>query len=130
MLQPLPDALFNKWRRASSYYWPNGERLDIQDEVYDSDRGSNGERLNTQDDRSDVGGGDWDDDESDTGSSTEQIPLTSSQCYDSLEERFRAVKPADIGEREEEEILWLIRLALQPDAKRRASAAEQAWFNE
>ncbi|KUJ07409.1 kinase-like protein [Mollisia scopiformis] len=108
MLQPLPDALLNKWRRASSYYGPNGERLDIQDEVYNSDGGSNGERLKHP--RRSIRRG-W--------SSTEQIPA-SSQCYDSLEERFRAVKPADIGEREEEEI-------------RRASAAEllqQAWFNE
>lgn len=131
MLQPLPETLSSKWPRASSYYGPNGERLDAQDDMCDPDGESNTERLDSDDDLPGVRAGDWADDGTDTDSSTDQVPLASSRRYDSLEARFRAVKPADIDEKEEMEIVQLIRLALQPDAVKRASAAQllqQAWF--
>jgi hypothetical protein len=57
--------------------------------------------------------------------------LASLRHFDSLEQRFRDVKPADIDEREEGEILSLIRLALQRDVATRASATQllqQAWL--
>jgi hypothetical protein len=57
--------------------------------------------------------------------------LASLRHFDSLEQRFRDVKPADIDEREEGEILSLIRLVLQPDVATRASATQllqQAWL--
>lgn len=130
-IQFLPEILFNKWRRASMYYGPDGERIGTHDSVHGSDTGSNGERLDTDGDLTEMEGNSVDD-QTDTESQGE-VSLASSQNFDSLEKRFRDVKPADIDEREEEQIVRLIRMALQPDATKRASAAEllqQAWFQE
>jgi serine/threonine protein kinase len=131
-IQPLPEVLFKKWPRASMYYGPTGERLSIHNNVHSSDVGSNEERPDTEGDLTEMEEGHWFDDETDTESQG-QVSLASSRHFDSLEKRFRDVKPADIDEREEEEILRLIRLALQPDVATRASAAQllqQAWFQE
>lgn len=114
------------------YYGPDGERLATHNNMHGSDTGSGEERVDIEGDLTEMEEGD----ELDSGSDTEsegQVSLASLRHFDSLEQRFRDVKPADIDEREEEEIVRLIRLALQPDAATRASAAQllqQAWFQE
>ncbi len=69
----------------------------------------------------------------DTDSETEDIPLASPRLCASLEQQFKAKKPADIDAKEEELIVRLMRMALQPDAELRASASQlldEAWFHE
>lgn len=145
--------MFAKWHRASSYYRPNGERLDTYDEEeYHSNAesigqrldtrnneednsvaGSNRERLEFHDDQKDVDEANLSDDERDNDSSAESVFLASSRRYNSLDERFKAQKPADISVEEEHEILQVIRLALQLDAVKRATASqllEHSWFHE
>jgi serine/threonine protein kinase len=86
-------------------------------------KGSTGERRDIQTD--------WSDD--DVDDSSEEAPLAFPQRCETLEKRFRAVKPDDINEQEEGEIVQLMRMVLQPDATKRASAADllqQSWFRE
>jgi len=129
-IQPLPEVLFNKWHRAHVYYGPDGERLDTCNGGNSSHAGSTKERLNTNGSPNEMGEENQFDHESDNESQG-QGSLASLRDYDSLEKRFRDVKPADIDEREEEEIVQLIRMALQPNAAARASAdqlLQQRWF--
>lgn len=129
-IQPLPEVLFNKWHRAHMYYGPEGERLDTHNGGNSSHAGSTGERLDINGGPNEMGKEDRSDLESDNESQG-QVSLASLRDLDSLEKRIRDVKPADIDETEEEEIVQLIRMALQPDAAARASAdqlLQQRWF--
>jgi hypothetical protein len=120
-IQLLLEALLNKWARASMYYGPIGERLETH-RVHGSYSDFNGEGLDTEVDLGEMEE-DWRDHDADTNSQREPS-LASLRHFDSLEQRFRDAKAADIDEREEGEILNLIRLALQPDVARRASATQ------
>lgn len=120
MIQPLPETLLSKWSRRASYYGPNGERLEIRDDdVEEASGGANN-------DGSSLADRDWDGDgdSSAEDSSGEEVPLATTGHVDTLEERFRAKKPGDVGDEEAALIVNLMRQALQPDAAKRASAAE------
>ena len=131
-IQPLPTSFFNRWPRAHMYFRPNGERLDNDDLECSSDVEPAGELLGPEDALSEL-------DESGISNpgididSQSQVSLASFRRFDSIKTRFRAVKPADIDERGEEEVIGLMRLALQPDPAKRASAAQllqQPWFQQ
>lgn len=135
-IQPLTQSLFDRWPRASTYYGDDREGpliyedADLTDTATDSEDKceSAGKEVDEEDmDLSDQGSGD---------SGLEgQVPLAylSHIRLKSLEEKFADKKPADIDVREEEEVISLMRLALQPDVASRASAThllQQPWFSE
>jgi non-specific serine/threonine protein kinase len=132
-IEPLTQSLFDKWPRASAYYGRNREGpLIYQDSDVSDTAGSEdeGERSGRKVDEDDA---DLSDQRADS-ESEEQVPLAYLRHIrlESLEKKFRGRKPADIDEREEEDIVYLIRLALQPDVARRASAThllQQSWFS-
>lgn len=135
-IQPLTQSLFDKWSRAASYYGKNREGpliyegADLSDTATGSaaECESAGKEVDEEDiDLSDQGGGD--------SGSEGQVSLAYLRHIrlKSLEEKFTDKKPADIDEREEEDIISLMRLALQPDVASRASATQllqQPWFSE
>jgi non-specific serine/threonine protein kinase len=127
-IQPLPNHLFNKWSRRALYYGPDGERLNNDTGTSDIDALSVGS-LDTEEGENEMDqqGRPY---ESDSDSKS-QAPLAHFFQFDTLEERFRVAKPADIDEEEEKEILSLMRMALQLDAKMRPSATQllqHKWF--
>ncbi|KAH8912483.1 kinase-like protein [Coniochaeta sp. PMI_546] len=134
-IQPLTQTLFDKWPRASVYYGQNREGpLLYEDSDVSGKAGScedEGEQSGRETDEEDANSPDQGLD----SESEEQVPLAYLRHIQlmSLEERFRDRRPADIDDREEEEIVSLMRLALQPDVTRRASAAhllQQPWFSD
>ena len=139
IIQPLPEALLKKWSRASSYYGPTGERIDgpgilvdPAQESIDMDFGAGLDEMDQEDGSDHETDSDRQSQASLADSDLRSQPsLASTRRFVTLEKRFRAVKPADIDEEEEKEIVSLMRLALQPDAAIRASAAQllqHAWF--
>jgi serine/threonine protein kinase len=118
--QPLPKAISEMWNRASIYYGPNGERLDSGDEsTHDLGDGSDSE-LESQDDQQRTEEGEFSQRNIDLQN---EVSLSSLQSVDSLEDRTKAKKLAAIAEKDQEELVRLIRLALQPDPAIRASAS-------
>lgn len=124
IIQPLPEVLFNKWARRTTYYGPSGERIDSQDDLTEESPDIGGSLDNEIDERK----GSYHGIDTDTQS---EASLASTRRFDPLEKVFKSVKPADIDEEEEKQIVSLIRLALQPDITMRASAAQllqHVWF--
>jgi hypothetical protein len=128
-LQPLPDALFRKWPRSMEYYGPDGKLLDkfanMERSKAISLDGSDGLEQTVDIGMDSIAEADHD------NNSLSEVALAFFENRGILEERFKSVKPEDIHDEEEKQIIRVLRLALQTDATARASAAElleEAWF--
>lgn len=110
VIGPLPKAMRAKWPRYSKYFSPDGKRSDVEPLDFDKARMARLEAM------------------------SEDVSSTTSFSFDHqpLEKMLHDYRNGDIGDREEREILGLLRDVLRFDPSERPSAAEllaRPWFS-
>ncbi|KAK2607758.1 hypothetical protein N8I77_006410 [Diaporthe amygdali] len=120
IIGPLPELLFDAWRRGPAYFGPDGKRVIVAEEK-DVDDESMGYESDTESpvDLSDLEDTEFDEDPVSPEMDSSEDPLSYTRLSEALENMFRRWKPEGTSDTEERDILHLLRWVLQLEAKDR-----------
>lgn len=120
IIGPLPELLFDAWRRGPAYFGPDGKRMIVAEEK-DVDEESMGSESDTENpvDLSDLEDTELDENPLSPDMDCSEDPLAYTRLSEPLENMFRRWKPEGTSDTEEKDILHLLRWVLQLEAKDR-----------